>query len=126
MGIGCGVGYSWLFYNYSTYQSTNGYAVCIIKNVTRISCPSCGSTRAVESLIHGNLIESLFLNPLGLILISLLISVPIWISFDIISRKSSLYDFYLKSEQLLRQKKYAIPAIILMLANWVWNIYKGL
>jgi len=126
MGIGCGVGYAWLMYNYNSYQLTNSFTVCIIKNVTGIPCPSCGSTRAVESLINGNLVESILWNPIGLLLVTMLVIIPIWILLDLFRKKDSLYQFYHSVEIILKQKKYAIPAILLVVANWVWNIYKDL
>ena len=126
MGIGCGVGYAWLMYNYNSYKLNNGFKMCIIKNSTGIPCPSCGSTRAVESLIHGNLLESILWNPFGLLLVIILAILPIWVIIDVLRKNDSLYQFYNKVEHVLKQKKYAIPAIILVVANWVWNIYKDL
>ena len=126
MGIGCGVGVTWLMYNYNSYKLNDSFTVCIIKNVTGIPCPSCGSTRAVEALFHGHIIESILWNPFGLLLASFLIILPIWIFIDLIRKKDSLFNFYSTAESYLRQKKYAIPAIALVAANWIWNIYKDL
>ncbi len=126
MGIGCGVGATWLIYNYNSYRLNDGFTVCIIKNVTGIPCPSCGSTRAVEALFHGNLIESILWNPFGLLLTSFLVILPVWILIDLIKKRDSLYTFYSLVESYLRQKKYTIPLISLVVANWIWNIYKGL
>ncbi|MCF6351391.1 MAG: DUF2752 domain-containing protein [Cyclobacteriaceae bacterium] len=126
MGLGNVAGVSWLVFNYNTYGQNNGITVCFIKNVTGIPCPSCGSTRAVEALIHGNLLESITLNPIGLLLTTLLAVLPIWILIDLARNQNSLFNFYQRAEPVLRQKKIAIPAIALLMANWIWNIYKGL
>lgn len=126
MGIACGVGYSWLYLNYTTYKQGSAFSMCIIKQATNIPCPSCGSTRAVESLLHGNLIDSLQWNPLGLVISAILIISPFWLTFDLVSRKGSMFHFFHKVEFTFNKKKYAIPALILLLLNWVWNIQKGL
>lgn len=101
-------------------------SVCIIKNITNIPCPSCGSTRSVVSFIDGNFIDSLYYNPIGLIIIIIMITSPIWIIYDLIYSKDTLYQCYRKIEVALNTKIIAIPAIVLILANWIWNIYKGL
>ncbi len=126
MGLGSVAGFFWLVFNYNTYRQNDGITVCFIKNVTGIPCPSCGSTRAVEALIHGHLVESILWNPIGLILTTLVIVLPIWILIDLARKQNSLFDFYQRAEIVLRQRKYAIPAITLLVANWIWNIYKGL
>jgi hypothetical protein len=37
-----------------------------------------------------------------------------------------LYNFYNQTELVLKRKWIAIPAILLVLLNWIWNIAKGL
>lgn len=39
------------------------YIPCLINKVTGYYCPGCGGTRAVLSLFHGNVFESLKYNP---------------------------------------------------------------
>lgn len=43
------------------------YPKCALYTATGISCPGCGSLRALHQLTHGHLLEALRLNP-GLIL----------------------------------------------------------
>ncbi len=124
MGIACSAGYGWLYYNYTSYLNSNGFTVCIFKNVAGIPCPSCGSTRAVESILHGNVIESLLWNPFGVLLIIGFAITPIWLLKDIVKKDNSLYRFYQYIDAIFKRKKYAIPAIVLVLLNWAWNIYK--
>ncbi|BBE16839.1 hypothetical protein AQPE_0986 [Aquipluma nitroreducens] len=57
---------------------------------------------------------------------SILILAPLWILYDIVLRKDSLLQVYNRSEIFLRQKWIAIPLILLVILNWIWNIYKGL
>jgi hypothetical protein len=125
--ISCVAGYTWLFINYNL-NSTNSkdINVCIIKHVTNIPCPSCGATRSVLSLLNGDFSEAMLWNPLGIFLALILLITPIWISYDYLEKKETLFYYYRKMESAFQQKKLAIPAIILVISNWIWNIYKDL
>ena len=120
--LACFVGYLWLFYNNSVSQTVD---VCLIKKLTHLPCPSCGSTKAVISLIHGDFLKSLYINPFGVIITLFLLIAPLWILFDVTSKRSSLLDFYNKTEGLLKKPGLAIPLVLLVLMNWIWNITKG-
>jgi hypothetical protein len=119
-------GYVWLFINYNNSSTQSGFEVCIVKHVTNIPCPSCGATRSAISAIHGNFLDSLTLNPIGLILLLIMIVSPLWITFDFLMKKNSFIVFYTKAEKAFQQKRIAIPSVLLILSNWVWNIYKDL
>jgi hypothetical protein len=126
--IGCLAGYIWLF----TIHTLNAgipraaVSVCLIKNVTSIPCPSCGATRSVLALLHGDLLASLYWNPVGVLLLALLVAAPVWVAYDGICQKETLLKAYHQVESTLQRKQVAIPASLLVLGNWIWNIYKGL
>jgi hypothetical protein len=123
----CLAGYIWYFYNTSEkFTKTAELDVCIIKHTTNIPCPSCGSTRSVITLLQGNFIEAFLINPLGLIVAAIMIFAPLWIIADITVGKSTLFNFYKKTEVFLKQPKYSIPLIFFTVINWIWNITKGL
>jgi hypothetical protein len=122
-------GYIWVAVNIIMYEDNSASAIpglCIFRNLTGIPCPSCGSTRSVISVIKGEFYEALLLNPIGYILTFLLIIAPLWILFDLITKKRSLYKIYQKLEKLLRIKSIAVLLIILIASVWIWNIFKGL
>ena len=123
--IACASGFIYLFYSL-LYSESSQYSVCMIKNVTGFPCPSCGITRAIQLLFKGNFIDSLVMNPFGMFVSSGMLFLPFWIVIDLLSKKQTLYTFYYKLEFVLKQKKIAIPLIILVIMNWIWNIYKGL
>ena len=126
LSAACLVGYFWLFISYTNIVSHgNELGVCLFKQITGIPCPSCGSTRSVLALLNGDLISALKWNPIGLILVVVIVISPLWILFDVSTKRESLFHFYIRGEQLLRHKWIAILAIVLVLLNWVWNIYKG-
>ncbi|MBX7152255.1 DUF2752 domain-containing protein [bacterium] len=43
------------------------FEICIFKNLTNLPCPGCGFTRSFVYLAHGDLWNSLRMNPFGII-----------------------------------------------------------
>lgn len=127
LSTACAAGYIWLILTFHrTFSLALEPGVCLFKRVTGVPCPSCGSTRSVLSFLKGDFAGAFFLNPFGIIILLILLVLPVWISYDLISRKSTLYHFYNRTEHFLQRKWIAISAILLVLLNWVWNIAKGL
>lgn len=127
MFIACIAGYIWLYYSIKiNLTENNSVEVCLIKHLTSIPCPSCGTTRSVISLTKGNLNEAINLNPFGLIIALIMLIAPVWIITDLILNNKSLFVFYQKTENILKKTKYAIPLILLVIINWIWNITKDL
>ncbi|MBS3914212.1 MAG: DUF2752 domain-containing protein [Bacteroidetes bacterium] len=127
IAIVCSLAYAWLFLFNHAHDEENSHVqtVCIVKNVTGVPCPSCGSTRSIFMLMQGDFLGAAKANPIGLISALVLIVAPLWLFFDLIKRRETLLEFYLTFEQFIRKKQHAIPAITLVIANWIWNIYKG-
>lgn len=121
--------YVWIGYHFSSMHA-DGHGVgtlCLFKSVTGIPCPSCGVTRAVLLLLQGEVFQSIFMNPLGILALAFLIIIPLWILSDFIQGKFSLLSVYQKSEELIRtQKLIYIPLIAFIAVNWIWNISKGI
>ena len=121
-------GYIWLGWNLvdaNAHESVPTF--CLFKQVTGLPCPSCGTTRAIISLMQGNFRESLFVNPFGIIGSLALIIIPFWVLIDIIKRNDSFYRLFLKMESLFATKHWvAFSAIIVVMLNWFWNMSKGL
>lgn len=125
--ISCMAGYIWLFISITTnLTEKKTVEVCLIKHVTNVPCPSCGSTRSVISLANGKFSDALRINPLGYVVASIMILTPIWILIDLLIKKKTLFDFYNKMETCLKKPKFAIPLIFLIIINWIWNITKEL
>lgn len=123
--IACFFGFIYLFYDINFSENTH-FGVCIIKNVTGFPCPSCGTTRAVELLLQGKIAESLSMNPFGILVPLIMTIVPFWIVFDLVFKKETFYITYKKTEETIRIQWLAAILILLVLLNWIWNIYKGL
>lgn len=117
-------GYLWLFHAASTPESDT--TVCLFKNITTLPCPSCGTTRSVICLLNGHIEEALFINPIGIIILLIMVVTPVWIVYDFVTGCTTLYFFYRSMEKFLRKPTVAVPLIVLVLINWLWNITKGL
>lgn len=126
--LACFIGYLWLFFlSYTSKRTTHtNFTVCIFKRITSYPCPSCGTSRAVASFFYGEIIHSILLNPFGIIVSLIMIVCPFWIILDLLKSKSTFYVFYIKFESALKKRHVALPLLILVLLNWIWNIYKKL
>ena len=123
----CCVSYGWLFFNISkSFTDFSNFRVCLIKEVTTIPCPSCGTTRGVISLTKGHFLDAIYTNPFSVLVAAIMIISPIWIVLDVVKKKTTLFHFYQRVEKIIIQPKIAIPLIVLVLLNWIWNIAKGL
>ncbi|MEJ5963335.1 DUF2752 domain-containing protein [Pedobacter immunditicola] len=125
--IACIVGYIWLYFNFSNENAEDKQIeVCLIKHFTNIPCPSCGTTRSIISFTDGDFLQSLTLNPMGVVVAIIMLFSPLWIIADTITRRKTLFDFYRKTETFLKRPQYAIPLVLLVIINWIWNITKGI
>ncbi len=126
--LACSVGSIWLWIQNSQNVLTRAgeTGTCLIKTITGVPCPSCGTTRSVVELLDGQFISSLQWNPMGIMVFLIMVISPLWIIADMIFKKESFLRFYSRTEYHLKSKWIAIPAIGLVIINWIWNICKGL
>jgi hypothetical protein len=117
--IACFVGFIYLLYSVY-YKSNSQTTVCFFKNVTGISCPSCGTTTAIILLLRGAFIASFLKNPFGILVFGILFVSPIWIFLDILNQKNSFYQTYCKLEQKIKSPIIAAVLILLVLLNWYY------
>lgn len=118
-------GYIWLFFS-SSSDGTHFWRGCGLKQFFHIPCPACGSTRAMRLLLTGEFKESLLLNPNGLVLLSAMMIIPLWIVMDLLLNKDSFYNSYQYVEQKLKNKRILFSFLFLYLINWGWNLMKFL
>ena len=95
---------------------------CPVKKFTGLPCPGCGGTRALVTLLHGHLLDALYINPLSVLLIVFAVIAPVWLFVDCYRGTHTL--------QRVMKGRWSIPVIcivvIIIIANWIWNIYKGI
>ncbi len=75
------------------------YPICLFHKITGLSCPGCGSLRALHQLLHGRLAAALHFNAL------LVVSLPLlaWLAIVVAVRK-------------LRQR----PEAFTIRPRWLW------
>ncbi|MBP8789912.1 MAG: DUF2752 domain-containing protein [Breznakibacter sp.] len=122
----CMAGLIWVVWNHSNLRSDAIQPFCIFHKVTGLPCPACGTTRATVMLIHGQIWEAISTNPLSLATTAIMLLAPLWIALDLVTRKSSLLVAYRWMEQKLKQKRVAIPLILMVVAIWIRNILLGI
>ncbi|MDR3340040.1 MAG: DUF2752 domain-containing protein [Candidatus Symbiothrix sp.] len=118
------VGYVWVILN--IFHIAPIYIGCLFHKITHIPCPSCGSTHSVIALLNGDFAGAFYANPFGFVVCAALALLPLWLLFDCICRKDSFFRFYKNMEARLKKRYIAIPALVLVIINWIWNIYKYL
>jgi len=119
-------GYAWLAWNLLAGTGEHSVSVCMVKEITGIPCPSCGTTRTLIALAHGNITDSLLLNPIGVVLAVGLTFFPPWIALDVLHRRNSFFRFYTSLESIFSQHPWiAFTGAAMVVLNWVWNITKG-
>jgi hypothetical protein len=95
---------------------------CPFKAITGIPCPGCGGTRAFIALLHGHIWEAITINPLSVLLILCLLVAPVWVFVDCL-RGTKTLDRVLKYQWPTWS---IIVMAVVILANWIWNICKGI
>lgn len=119
--------YGYLAYQYLVPEHPNHkMGVCMVKQVSGYPCPSCGSTRSLMLISQGKLEQALFTNPLGFLHFAALTLLPLALMFDFIRKDTQVYQGFLKLELWIRKPLIAWPLTLLILANWLWNLNKGL
>lgn len=111
---------SWTWIAMSINQCGQGiWKGCLIKYFLHIPCPACGSTRAIIAIIDGHIQEALALNPLGFVLLALLILLTVGIPYDYLRRQHNLYHLFTWADTCLHIKSVFIPTMSIILLNWL-------
>lgn len=122
--VACAVGFAWLALHFVQNVNTQ-MQFCLIKATTGFPCPACGTTRAVAALIRGQWVEGIALNPFGVPVLLIMVVAPLWVVVDVLRATDSLFRTFRALEGKLSSWGIALPLLGLVLANWIWNYYKG-
>lgn len=108
-------------------REEHSLVLCPLNRITGIPCPSCGTTRALLLLLDGQTTQALFMNPLVVPAALLAIAVPVWILADLLRGNDSLHRTWVSGESALKKgHPVAWLLVLLIAANWIWNIVKAL
>lgn len=125
LGVACFIGFVYLFFSIYYLQKAE-ITLCWFKNITGYNCPSCGTTRAVAALFEADVLKAIQLNPLGLVVFCIMVIVPFWITFDLITQQDSLFQKYKQTEVFLRKPLVASLLVLMIILLWYWNLTKNL
>lgn len=118
-----GQGWLWYFLVYGG-PAESSLLACPTRRLIGIPCPACGTTRSAAALAQGQFELALQTNPLGYLALAFLIVIPMWIVYDLWQQTQSLKEAYQQAEAKLKRPQFAWPLALLLLANWIWNIFK--
>lgn len=98
---------------------------CLFKKFSSIPCASCGTTRSLVLIFHGEFYQALRINFLGYIAAISFILLPFWIAADVVFKNKTLAICYESIQVKLRKKALWIPLAILLMLQWMWGIFIG-
>ncbi len=90
------------------------HAECIFKGVTGLPCPTCGYSRAIGSLLAGDLVRSFLHNP-GWI---------IWLALQVFLVYIGIRSI-LTGRQAVLPGRLILPLVILILLTWIGKFIIG-
>jgi hypothetical protein len=93
-------------------------ATCLFKAVTGQPCPTCGTTRGFLAILTGHPLRALAWNPL---FFTVLAAVVAWLAFRAATGLILKLDWDKKSRRIA-----LVTAIVLVLTNWAYLIYRGI
>ena len=88
---------------------------CPIKTIFHISCPGCGLTRSIKSLLDLHILNSLYYNILGIPLFLFFITSYLLMGIDIVKKRNYFSSF------LIKLSKYYKLIIILLIITFILN-----
>jgi hypothetical protein len=124
----CALSFFWLALKWKSLgqHNHNSFSICWFKFLTKLPCPSCGTSRSIYQLINGDFSKAFELNPIGYIGLSLLICIPFLSLIDFFLKSKYLIIASLKLDELLKKKIILFPFLTLIFINWIWNIAKNI
>lgn len=96
--------------------------MCLSKIIFHIPCPSCGSTRALMKILHGDVAGGIMFNPNVLILIAIILLLPVAIYL----RYTRCPGIFRSINRFLARPAVFIPFAIFELCIWIRNIITGI
>lgn len=98
------------------------FPLCPFKLLTGLPCPGCGGIRAANALLHGNILGAIYTNPLSCVVILCIAILPLLYLYDNIAGKHLTRSLLMRTWNRWTTLTFAIVII----SNWIWNIYKDL
>lgn len=84
---------------------------CFFWKVFGLYCPGCGGTRAVDALLHGHILQSLWYHPL------VIYTVVVFGGFMLTNTMRKLHILHIKGWKFHAWQLYG--ALVIVLCNWI-------
>ena len=98
---------------------TDGPILCPVRLLTGFPCPACGTTRAIGAISEGRFADALSLNPLGFVVLGVLI---LW-SLDLPRLSQANRRFNASFAKLATSSKVSLLLSLYAIA-WILNIFR--
>jgi hypothetical protein len=90
--------------------------LCLLKRLTGLSCPTCGLTRAVCSVLQGDWAASLAFHPAGILVVFSLVGWLTWMSLEAWRGQA----LWVSGQRTMTRLAGAVIALT-SLASWIWR-----
>jgi hypothetical protein len=101
---------------YGTHRGL-GLPDCQFLQWTGLPCPSCGMTTSFAWFVRGNIVASLYVQPMGTLL-AMLCGCCVWIGLYVAVTGRPVYRLL----ELVPQSYWLIPLLAVAIAAWGWKI----
>jgi hypothetical protein len=94
-----------------------GLPACQFEKQTGLPCPSCGFTTSVTYFAHGNVLASIYVQPMGFV-IALFAAATVWVGGYIAFTGKPVHRLMLQ----VPGKTWLISLLSLAIVAWAWKI----
>lgn len=105
-------GIIWLVYNLFVGQS---FVLCPTKRFFNIPCPGCGMTRAVKSLVSGNIVDAIYYNANVVLVFPLFLILFFFVLYDCMFSRIYTIRIYEKTCSYINNRCFLVIFIIVEL-----------
>ena len=86
------------------------FLYCRFKEVTGLSCPTCGLTRSFESLITFNVVESFLYHPMGIVIFASIFFLGAKYIYELLTQNKIV---------LIKRSKFQKAVLSVLLGSWI-------
>ena len=95
-----------------------GFQPCQFEVRTGLPCPSCGFTTSVTYFAHGNVLASLYVQPMGFVM-AVLFAAGVWVGGYIALTGRPVHRLV----SMLPDRKWLIVLLTIAVGGWAWKIF---
>ena len=94
--------------------------VCPIKLLSGLPCPGCGTTRAIEMVLDGDMIGGIMMNPNIILVAAIAMGAPFILAANFLYGK----DYMRIADRWLNRRPVFISVIFFEMTIWMYNIVR--